>query len=99
MSEELKVGDLVYYKDYFCEVVDICKDAYGNRWAHLKRKFRSDGSKMRSRWETKIYPEWIRRADLYFQRVINEKLKLIEVYKKLMNEQTVLQADNGNPGQ
>ena len=84
----LKVGDLIYFKDYFCEIFAIQPDKSGeSRFDILKihRKYRSDGRKMKAKWTSWVYRCWAKSPDEKFNDEIKERIQLLEVYKNLTN--------------
>ena len=84
----LKVGDLIYFKDYFCEITQIDDSNDGDSrfdmlW--ITRKFRSDGTKINSMWRGWVYRTWVKRADEYFEEKVKQSIQLLETYKNLTN--------------
>lgn len=86
----LKVGDLIYFKDYFCEIFAIEPHKYGeSRYDVLKihRKYRPNGTKIKSSWTSWVYRCWVKLPSEKFDDEIKERIQLLEVYKNLTNKE------------
>jgi len=86
---DLKIGDIVFYKDYFCEVIDIeYYNLYNSPYKmfHIARKFRSNGSKIKSKWRAKVISAYLQEADVLFKMKIKEYEKLLQTFVKIKNE-------------
>ena len=92
---ELKIGDLVFYKNYFCIISTITPSATTNVHATfndnkydklaLVRKFRCDGSSIKkSRWTGWEYRHYLIRPDEQFIKNINMYTTLLEIYKSIV---------------
>lgn len=84
----LKVGDLIYFKDYFCEILAIQPDKTGNSDSDIlkiHRKYRSNGTKIKSSWISWVYRCWVKSPDEKFDDEIKERIQLLEIYKNLTN--------------
>lgn len=87
---DLKIGDLIYFKDYFCEIFDIQPEKSGDsRFDILKihRKYRSNGTKMKSKWVSWVYRTWVKIPNEQFEEEIKHRIQLLEVYKNLINKE------------
>lgn len=83
---KLQIGDLVWFKDYFwiIESITVHKDENFDQ-LYIKRKFRKDGSFIKSKATTFLYRCWTKSCDLYFQDQINEMTERLKIYNNLIN--------------
>lgn len=97
-TNELKVGDLVYYKDYFCIITAITVSSLpvnytyaptvpDNRFdrLHLVRKYRSDGSLIKkTKWSDYTWRYAAKPPDVLFRDIISRNKQLLETYKTIV---------------
>ena len=86
---ELKIGDLVFYKNYFCMITAITpiNSSTDNRYDKLSliRKFRCDGSSIKkSSWVGWEYRSYTSHPDELFIKTINRNDELFKIYKSIV---------------
>lgn len=85
---ELKVGDLVFYKDYFCIITAITPSSVNDdRFdrLHLIRKYRSDGSPIKkTKWNDYTWRYTAKLPDALFRDIISRNQELLRVYKSIV---------------
>ena len=75
---ELKIGDLVFYKNYFCMITAITP-------INSSRKFRCDGSSIKkSSWVGWEYRCYTSHPDELFIKTINRNDELLKIYKSIV---------------
>lgn len=86
MTNNLQIGDLVYYRNYFCEIKSIIPDQFNGMYDRftLVRKFRQDGTSLKkTAWQGWTYRSWAKSPDELFTGIITENEKLLRVYETI----------------
>ena len=86
MTNNLQIGDLVYYRNYFCEIKSIIPNQFNGIYDRftLVRKFRESGTPLKKTvWQGWTYRAWAKPPDELFTGIITENEKLLRIYETI----------------